>query len=186
MSGDAIPRTDSTEDGFPFDWAVVRTKPNREVFATKMLELRNLEVYCPRILLNRWHSRAPRGPVPLFATYLFVQQQPNVSAYTLSYCGGVQGPLVINGVLAKVENGVVEAFKVMEGERGYILHEDLDRGLELGCLVDISGGSLDGIRGVFRGFVNGKDRARILVDFLRRQMILEVDSIRLTPVVGNV
>ncbi len=123
--------------------------------------------------------------MPLFTGYLFVRLAPETSSYSLSYCSGVQGPVTFGGVLAEVEHEFVQALKAMEGDRGFILHEEIDRGLEPGCVVSISGGALEGIQGVFQGYVNGPDRARILVDFLRRRMMIEVETIRLTPVAGN-
>ncbi|RLE20685.1 MAG: hypothetical protein DRJ65_17680 [Acidobacteria bacterium] len=163
------------------DWAVVRTKPNQERLAIMNLALRDLDIYCPRILLNRWHTRAPRGPVPLFSGYIFVRQTPNLRTHAMRYCSGVQYPVVFGGVLALVEGGFIEALRSMEGDRGFILHEEIERGLEPGCQVHISGGSLDGVQGVFDGYINGKDRARIFVEFLRRRTVMEVETVRLTP-----
>lgn len=163
------------------DWAVVRTKPNQERLAITNLAIRDLDIYCPRILLNRWHTRAPRGPVPLFSGYIFVRTTPDLCSHTLRYCSGVQYPVVFDGVLARVEGEFIEALRAMEGARGFILHEEIDRGLKVGCLVNVSGGSLDGVQGVFDGYVNGKDRARIFVEFLRRRTVMEVETVRLTP-----
>jgi len=171
------------EVGSPSDWAVVRTKANQERLAITNLAMRKLDIYCPRILLNRWHTRAPRGPVPLFSGYIFVRQTPSLRAHDLRYCSGVQYPVVFDGVLARVEGDFIEALRAMEGERGFILHEEINRGLEPGCQVNISGGSLEGVQGVFDGYVNGKDRARIFVEFLRRRTVLEVEAMRLTPIV---
>jgi len=99
----------------------------------------------------------------------------------MRYCSGVQYPVVFGGVLALVEGGFIEALRSMEGDRGFILHEEIERGLEPGCQVHISGGSLDGVQGVFDGYINGKDRARIFVEFLRRRTVMEVETVRLTP-----
>ncbi len=169
------------EDCSLLGWAVVRTKANRERLAITNLAARDLDIYCPRILLNRWHTRAPRGPVPLFSGYIFVRKTPDLSAHTLRYCSGVQYPVVFDGVLARVENEFIEALRAMEGDRGFILHEEIDRGLKVGCLVNVTGGSLDGVQGVFDGYVNGRDRARIFVEFLRRRTVMEVEAVRLTP-----
>ena len=167
--------------GLSSGWAVVRTKPNQERLAIANLALRDLDLYCPQILLGRWHTRAPRGPVPLFSSYIFVRATPGLRTHTLRYCSGVQYPVVFDGILARVENEFVDALRAMEGDRGYVLHQEIDRGLEPGCKVSVAGGSLEGVQGVFDGYVNGKDRAKIFVEFLRRRTTLEVDAIRLTP-----
>ncbi|MEN8165009.1 MAG: hypothetical protein ABFS37_12830, partial [Acidobacteriota bacterium] len=116
-----------------------------------------------------------------FSGYIFVRQTPDLQSHTLRYCSGVQYPVIFDGILAQVESDFIEALRAMEGDRGYILHEEIDRGLEPGCLVNISGGSLHGLQGVFDGYVNGNDRAQIFVEFLRRRTLLEVETIRLTP-----
>jgi len=163
-------------------WAVVRTKPNQERLAMVNLGMRDLQVYCPRILLDRWHTRAPRGPAALFPGYIFVRLTSDLPINRLRYCAGVLYPLVFDNVLAQVECGFIDDLRGLERGRGFITHKELDPGLNPGCRVRVIGGSLNEIEGVFHGFVNGRDRAKIFVEFLRRRTIMEVETVRLVRI----
>lgn len=143
------------------------------------LEMRDLELYCPRILQAPWHKRAPRGPLPLFPCYVFARRSYDLNASTLRYCSGVQYPLVVGGRLALVDDCVVEAFRELEGERGFILPKEVDRGFKKGSRVKVLAGPLKGLEGVLTDFVNGRDRARILVEFLKRRTHLQIDTTHL-------
>lgn len=170
-------------DAVPVDvrpsWAVVRTKANQERVAMANLEMRDLELYCPRILLEPWHRRAPRGPLPLFPCYVFARRPFGLTAALMRYCPGVQYPLVVDGRLSLVDDVIVEALRELEGERGFIVPGEIDRGLEEGKRVKILAGPLVGLEGVLTGFVNGRDRARVLVEFLRRRTHLQIETTHL-------
>ncbi len=140
------------------------------------LQQRGVETYCPMFLEPPWHPRAPRGPMPLFASYLFVRRPHEERINAVRYCPGVLRPLTVDGKLATVEEDVIDALKVREGERGYVLPEELLRGLNRGQQVQIMAGPLRGMSGVFRGYLRGRERAMVLVEFLRTQCEAEVDS----------
>lgn len=144
------------------------------------LEDRGLDAFCPFLKLPVWHRRAPRGPVPLFPCYLFVSCQPDRHLHLLRYCPGVGGPLIFDGVLALVSDELVGALRERERGRGYIEPRDFDAGFAPGRKVRVNSGPLSGLQGVFVEYVNGCARARILVEFLRRQTAFETESIRLS------
>jgi len=157
-------------------WLVIKTKSRQERVAMHHLTQRGVEPYCPMYLEPPWHPRAPRGPMPLFANYLFVRRPHEERLNAVKYCPGVLRPLTFDGELASVDEEIIDALKVREGERGYILPEEVLRGIKAGQQVQIMAGPLRGMSGVFCGYLRGRERATVLLEFLRTRCEVEVDS----------
>ncbi len=154
---------------------MVRTKPRQERVAVHHLAQRGVDPYCPLFLQPPWHTRAPRGPVPLFPGYIFVACNPATELNAVQYCPGVLRPLSFDRKVATVDQVLIDELQSREGERGYIVPEDFRRKMEKGSKVRVMGGPLRGFQGVFQGYLKGGQRARILVDFLRSQRRVEID-----------
>ncbi len=156
-------------------WLVVRTKPRQERVAVHHLTQRGVDPYCPLFLQPPWHTRAPRGPMPLFPGYIFVSCDPSQELNAVRYCPGVLRPLSFDRRLATVEQVLIDELMRREGERGYIVPDDLRRKMKKGSRIRVMGGPLRGFEGVFQGYLKGGQRARILLDFLRSQRRVEID-----------
>ncbi len=163
------------------EWIVVSTKPRQEKIAARHLMQRQVEPYCPLFLMPRWHKRAPRGPVPLFAGYIFVRCDPIHQLNAVRFCPGVLAPVAFNRQLATVEESVIQALLLQEGERGYILPREVTEGIARGSKVRIMEGPLTGLEGVFTGYLRGRQRARVLMEFLRTRQEIELDAAALAP-----
>jgi transcriptional antiterminator RfaH len=168
---------------FPIDldscepaWLVVRSKPRQERVAVCHLREREVEPYCPMYLEPPWHPRAPKGPVPLFGGYLFVRCNPLAQLNTVAYCPGVAHLVRFDRELATVEQAVIDALRAREAERGYIVPAELEFGIENGRKVRVMAGPLKDMEGVFRGYLRGGQRARVLMEFLRRKSMVEVET----------
>ena len=157
-------------------WLVVRTKPRQERVAVGHLAQREVTPYCPMFLQPPWHPRAPRGPMPLFAGYIFVRCVPEVQLNAVRYCPGVLGLVSFDGEPALVDQSLIDAIRLREGDRGYALPEEMAEGIPKGATVRVMAGPLEGISGVFRGYLRGRERARVLMDFLRSRHEVEVDA----------
>lgn len=157
-------------------WLVVRTKPLQERAAVHHLAQREVSPYCPMFLQPPWHPRAPRGPVPLFSGYIFVRCDPERQLNAVRFCPGVLGPVAFGGQIAEIDDGVIRALRLREGARGYALPIEQDEGIPEGSNVRVMSGPLEGLEGVFRGYLRGRHRARILVEFLRGRRRVEVDT----------
>ena len=165
-----------------FRWLVVRTKPKQEKTAITHLIQREVRPYCPMFLRPPWHLRAPRGPVPLFPGYIFVQCDPETQLNAVKYCPGILRPVTFNREVATVDQELIDAIRLREGDRGYVLPEEIAEGIPKGATVRVMAGPLEGIKGVFRGYLRGKERARVLMDFLRSRYEVEVDAATLARV----
>ena len=157
-------------------WLVVCTKPRQEKIATRHLVERQLEPYCPMFLRPPWHARAPHGPVPLFAGYIFVRCDPRFQLNAVRYCPGVLRPVSFEGIPATVSDDLVDSLRLREADRGFVLPDELALGIPKGAAVRVMAGPLEGITGVFKGYLRGKERAKVLMDFLRSRYEVEVDA----------
>jgi transcription antitermination factor NusG len=80
------------------------------------------------------------------------------------------------GRLATVDQEMIDAIKQREGDRGYVLPDEEAEGIEVGATVRVMAGPLEGIKGVFQGYLRGKERATVLMEFLRTRHKVEVDA----------
>jgi transcriptional antiterminator RfaH len=163
-------------------WIVIRTKPRQEKAAVRHLSQRNVTTYCPMFLQPPWHPRAPRGPVPLFAGYIFVRCNLPERLNAVRYCPGVLAPVTFGGEIAEVEQGLIDALRAREGGRGYALPVEEEEGIRNGATVRVMNGPFEGAEGVFSGYLRGRQRAMVLLDFLRSRHRVEVDSTALALV----
>lgn len=159
----------------------MRTKTLRERVAADHLRQRGVEPYVPLFLEPRWHCRAPRGPVPLFAGYLFARCNPAEQLEAVRYCPGVIRPVYFGKLLAAVGESVIESLRGLEGERGFIVPEEVLHRPRPGQRVRIVSGPLKGLEGVFEKPLRGGERAMVLLEFLRSARSVEVDMLVLRP-----
>jgi len=160
----------------PSVWLVVRTKPRQERVAACHLRQREVEPYCPLFLEPPWHRRAPKGPTPLFSGYIFVRCNSRTRLNAVSYCPGVLNIVRFNREPATVDEEIIDALRQREAEHGYVIPTEMELGIEKGRKVRVMAGPLEGMEGVFRGYLRGGQRARILMEFLRRRSLVEVET----------
>ncbi len=154
----------------------MRTKARQERIAVRHIAGRGMTPYCPMYLRPRWHLRAPRGPVPLFTGYVFVSCDPVVELIAVRYCPGVLQPVSFNGVVAIVDQELIDALRRREGGRGFVVPDEVARGIQAGSTVRVMAGPLEGLNGVFTGYLRGRERATVLMEFLRDRHEVEVDA----------
>ena len=70
----------------------------------------------------------------------------------------------------------VDALKAREADRGYVIPTEMEIGIEEGRKVRVMAGPLKDMEGVFRGYLRGGQRARVLMEFLRRRSLVEVET----------
>lgn len=163
-------------DARVFHWLVVRTKPRQERIAASHLRQRGVEPYLPMFVEQPWHRRAPRGPVPLFASYLFVRCSPAEQLSAVRFCPGVLRPVIFDQHLAIVEQSVIDALRLREDEAGLILTDERKPGIAAGQRVRIMSGPLVGLEGVFKSYLKGRRRVQLFMEFLRARNVVEVDT----------
>ena len=155
---------------------MVRTKPRQERAAICHLRHREVESYCPLYLEPKWNRKAPQVPVPLFTSYIFVRCIPELQLNAVSFCPGVAHPVRFDRRPATVGQDVIDGLKRREAAHGAVVPPEIEIGIKLGNKVMIMAGPLSGLEGIFRGYLRGRERANVLVEFLRQKSLVEVDT----------
>jgi transcriptional antiterminator RfaH len=159
-------------------WYCVRSQPKREHFASGNLQvLDNVEVFCPRI---RFRKGTRRGPVwfveALFPGYLFAKFDYVELHSAVQYASGVSGILNFGKKVVVVNDDVVEALRARIGSMEEVPVFEIDPTLHVGDPVNIAQGAFTGLESVITQTLSGKDRVRVLIDFLGRQIEAEVSK----------
>jgi len=144
-------------------WLLVRTKPKQESAAVRALASRGIEAYLPRLLEPRSHVRAPRGPVPLFPSYVFARIVAAEQRAAAHYCPGVAGLVRFGDALGAVEDEFVADLRRREGERGFLVVGEVRRPREPGSRVRVVRGPLAGYEGIVARYMPSRDRVRLLL-----------------------
>ncbi len=155
-------------------WYCARTQPKHEHIAAAGLSKRlGLEVFHPRIRLERATRRGVvRVVEPLFPCYLFVRCQLEEHADAVRYVTGMSSLVRFGDRVPPVADDVVEELRqCFDSEEPLAVEDRLCPGLE----VTVARGAFLGSRGVVVRVLPAKERVQILLDFLGRTTLVEVN-----------
>ena len=159
-------------------WFCARTQPKHERLAAASLS-RNLglEVFHPRIRLERATQRGVvRVVEPLFPCYVFVRS-PAEQLDQIRYVTGISSLVQFGPKVAQVPDSVIEELKLcFEAEEPMSVQDRLHPGAE----VTVAEGAFLGFQGIVVQVLPAKQRVQILLDFLGRSTLAEVDRKSLT------
>jgi transcriptional antiterminator RfaH len=157
----------------------VRTQPKHEHIAAATLT-RNLglEVFHPRLRLERATRRGVvRVVEPLFPCYLFVRCSLDEGVDEIRYVTGVSSLVHFGHKIATVPDPVIEELRLcFEAEEPMSVEDRLYPGAE----VTVAEGALLGFSGVVVRLLPARQRVQILLDFLGRTTVAEVERKSLT------
>lgn len=161
-----------------YQWYAVRAQPKRERIAAKSLrESLELEVVCPIV---KYRKMTRRGPVwwseAMFPGYLFVRFDRMKHERAVCYAQGVLTVLKFGEYLPPIDAGFVSALADQLGGEDEIT---ISHSVELGDQLEIAEGPLSGQVGDVVEVLPGKDRVRLLVDFIGGEQELVVDLLSL-------
>lgn len=151
-------------------WYVIRSKPNKEDFLAGQLTAYGIKVFYPRIRVKTVNPRA-RKVKPYFPSYLFVQVDlDKVSTSTLHWMPGAVNVISFDGEPAPVPDLLISA---IERQVNHIndSQESFVKGLKPGDIVVIHDGPFAGYEAIFDGQVSGRERVRVLLNFLQKRQI---------------
>ena len=157
-------------------WLLVRTKPKQESAALRSLATREIEAYCPRLLEPRTHIRAPRGPVPLFPSYVFAHLIVAEQRAAANYCPSVAGLVRFGDALGAVEEEFIAGLREREGERGYLVPREVRQRPEPGRRARVVRGPLAGYEGIITRYMPSRDRVRLLLAMVGGTRNVEVEA----------
>jgi transcriptional antiterminator RfaH len=155
-------------------WYCARTQPKHEHIAAANLQQRlGLEVFHPRLRLERATSRGPvRVIESLFPCYIFVRCQLKTHLDNIRYVNGISSLVHFGQQIPSVSDDVVEELRqCFEAEEPMAVQDHFRPGTE----VLVAEGALLGSRGIVVRSLPARHRVQILLDFLGRTTLTEVD-----------
>ena len=162
-------------------WYVLHSKPNKEDFLFSQLQHREIDVYYPILRVEPVNPRA-RKIKPFFPRYLFVNVDlQNTPLSNLAYVPGANRVVSFDNEPALVPDEVIHTIR-NNVER--INAQPLDQlsGLSRGDPVTIQGGPFEGYQAIFDTRIEGSQRVRLLIQFLRGQQVkVQVPSTMVKP-----
>jgi transcriptional antiterminator RfaH len=160
-------------------WYCARTQPKHEHIAAANLKRKlGLEVFHPRLKMERATRRGMvRIIEPLFPCYLFVRCQIEEQLDDIRYVSGISSLVHFGQKIPTVPDLVIDELKqCFEAEEPMAVEERLHPGAE----VAVAEGAFMGSHGIVVRVLPAKDRVQILLDFLGRTTVAEVDRKSLT------
>ena len=161
-------------------WYCLKSRPKHEHIATAHLrQMPGVEVFCPRLRFKRPTVRGARWfqeamfPGYLFARFNFIERHKEVG-----YAMGVSGILRFGERYASISEETLLSLRSHTDDAHVAVIEPVVRE---GDSVTIVAGAMTGIEGVVTHFLSGRERVRVLLEFLGREMHAEVDKSAVLP-----
>lgn len=161
-------------------WFCLKTQPKREhIAAAHLRRMQVVDVFSPRLRFKRATKLGARWfeesmfPGYIFARFPFAQRYKEVQSAM-----GVSRILQFGGRYAAVAEPVIEALRVQSGpnEIAVIAQE-----IKEGDTVKVVDGTLGGLEAIVTHILSGRERVRILLEFLGREIHAEVNTDTLLP-----
>lgn len=162
----------------PPAWYVVHARPKCEHLAAALMrELPGVESYCPRI---RFQRSTRRGKVwfveALFPGYLFVRFDPELSLRAVRHAQHVIRVVEFGSRLCAVPDAVIDLLRTeMAGAEVC----EVSVAVRVGDTVEMAEGPMRGLRGIVSSIHSGRERVKILLEFLGRESLVEVPAAQL-------
>ena len=160
-------------------WYCARTQPKHEhIAAANITKQLGLGVFHPRLRLERATRRGVvRVIEPLFPCYLFVRCQLDEHIDQIRYVSGISSLVHFGGRIPVIPDDVIEDLqRCFDLQEPMTVRNDLQAGME----VSVAEGPFLGAHGVVVRMLPPKQRVQILLDFLGRPTLAEVDRNCLT------
>jgi transcriptional antiterminator RfaH len=161
-------------------WYCLRSRPKHEHIAAAHVRLvEGVTVFCPRIRFKRltrqglvWVTEA------MFPGYLFAYFDLQEKHREVRYAHCVVGIVQFGNRYPIIEE---QALVLLRDQTGVAEVKELTYELSQGDQVKVVGGVFAGLEAVVTQVLSAKERVRILMDFLGRQMEAEVEQSSVLP-----
>ena len=158
----------------PQAWYCARTKPKHEhIAAANVARALGVEVFHPRLRLERATRRGTMRIVEsLFPCYIFVRCSLEAHFNDLKHVSGISSLVRFGHKIPSVpEDSIFELKQCFESEEPMMVDDALTAGAE----VTIADGAFCGFSGMVVRSLPAGQRVQILLDFLGRATLTEVD-----------
>ena len=156
-------------------WYCLHAQPRHESIAARALRQReDLEVFCPRIRYRRMRAGGQMWMTEaLFPGYLFARFHLPTRQREIGHAFGLRGIVHFGGLHPSVPDAVIDQLRVSLGEDELTEVAEHPRP---GDDVILTGGALHGLQAVVTQYLPARERIRVLLDFMGRQMEFEVPA----------
>ncbi len=156
-------------------WYAVQTHAKSEhIAAAGLARSGEIEVYCPRLRFQRltqrgkvWYTEA------LFPGYLFARFRVARHLRAVRYGTAVTRVLQFGDHYAVVPDASIDQIRTQMGGADI---RSIETSAQVGDEVEIAAGPLLGMTGTVTGLLGGKQRVRVLIEFLGRVSEAEVPA----------
>jgi transcriptional antiterminator RfaH len=157
----------------PREWFCLRTQTKREHIAAAILSrMSALEVFCPRISqVKRTRTGKKRFVEAMFPGYIFAKFHYPTHYRQVVHSQGITR-MVELGDQRVIPDGIIQDLKASIPEG---ILEATDLSIEPGAEVEMVAGSLKGLNGKVLARLPAKNRIQILLEFLGREIKIEVN-----------
>lgn len=174
---------DSTHSDEHFAWYCARTQPGRQNVAAAHLRSFGVEVFNPQLILRKatrqgvtWKSE------PLFPNYLFARFNFVADHRRVNYGFGMSGLVRFGGRYAEVRESDLEPLRAEWGASQTI---KVDSSLAPGDRVCLSGSLFHGVEAEVLCLLPGRQRVKVLLEFLGGPKEAEVEATDVVPVLAH-
>ena len=156
-------------------WFCLRAQPKHEhIAASHLRQIEGIDVFNPRMRFTR-NTRL--GPVTvtesMFPNYLFARFDWELMLNRVHYSPGVSGVVHFGIKWPTVPDAAIEEIRRVIGAEGvHVISNEVAPGDE----IHVSGGVFHGLEAIVSKVMPGKDRVLVLMDFLGRQTVVEVEA----------
>jgi transcriptional antiterminator RfaH len=154
------------------EWFCLRAQTKREHIAAAILErIDEVEVFCPRVSqVKKTRAGKKRFVEAMFPGYLFAKFHYQTHARQVIHSQGIT-QMVELGERRVIPKHIIEELRASLPE-GIIEAPDLS--IEPGAEIELVTGSLKGINGKVLAQLPAKNRIQVLLEFLGREITVEV------------
>jgi transcriptional antiterminator RfaH len=161
-------------------WYCLRSQPKHEhIAAAHVRLLEGVTVFCPRIRFKRltrqglvWVTEA------MFPSYLFAHFNLEERHRQVRYAHCVIGIVQFGNRYPIIEEGTLG---LLRDQTGVSEVKELTYELSQGDQVEIVAGTFAGLEAVVTQILSAKERVKVLMDFLGRQMEAEIERSSVLP-----
>ena len=152
-------------------WYVLHSKPNKESFLFAQLRHRDIEAFYPRLQVEPVNPRS-RKVRPFFPGYLFVHVDLDETPLSsLAWVPGVRRLVSFDDEPAIVPEEVITGIRKNVQRINQAQADKKKQGLKHGDPVTILDGPFEGYQAIFDTALEGSERVRLLIKFIRDKQI---------------
>jgi transcription antitermination factor NusG len=159
-------------------WYCVHTKPKCEhLVAAALTQLEGVEPWCPRL---RFQRSTPRGKVwfteALFPSYLFARFKLAPMFRAVKHTHNVIRVVEFGGTPSPIPESAIRDLRTEMGDQDV---REISYGVQVGDSIEVAEGPMRGLKGIVQGFLSGKERVQVLLEFLGRESVVVVPAAKI-------